>query len=840
MRFTAYLTGILAVFLAAGAPLFGEEILPFEPDDTLEEIRYKIDHNGYNFTVSDNWVYSMSKEEKERFLSRHQPFSRTYLPETEAFRDSQLPRGLVPPSSFDWRDYNGHAYIGDVRDQGDCGSCYSFGAAAAAEGTYNYALGLYDGNCFEFSESYIIWCLGRLPAYSSHFFGCDGADYDYMELEALTVEGICSESDFPYQESDPGSCTHWGDQTYVFQSWNRIACGDIEAIKTAIMTYGVVDAAVYAGSAFQSYDDGIYEDSNTECDGSPCYDTTTNHAIALIGWDDNGGPGDGTGDGYWILRNSWGSDWGEDGYMRIKYNSAAVACAVCYLVYVSPTSPTPTPVGYSTPTPPPSVTPTPEGFQTPSPSPTPSLTPSPAPYTIPFSEDFEGLWDDGAPEGWAKEYLAGTTDWLQGEGCDDESGKPPAAHGGQYNALIYYDNYITKSTRLITPRLDFGEKTNNATLTFWQTQGEWPPDHDTMSVYYRVSAGAEWNLLTHYPGPIDSWTQRSLPLPEPGSTYWISFVGTTAYGWGVCIDDLLVTGDAVSPTPTPVAPPPATVTPTPTPFAPPPATATPTPDQSATTPTSSPTPTPARRIPWIHDFNGDGTSDIAVFRESSGLWAIREISQIYFGQNGDLPRPSDYNGNGTTDVGIFRQSSGLWALRGVTRAYFGGGSDQPLPGDYDGDGTSGIAIFRASSGLWAIRGVTRVYFGGTGDQPQPAYYDGGDSIDIGIFRPSCGLWAIRGLTRAYFGSASDQPVPGDYGGDGTCCPAIFRSSCGLWAIRGLTRNYFGNSSDLPVPADYTGAGSNMIGIFRSSNGLWAIRGLTRIYHGLPGDIPVSR
>ena len=85
------------------------------------------------------------------------------------------------------------------------------GACAAAEGTYNFAMGLYDGSCSDFSESFIMWCLGRLPQYSSHFFGCGGADWDYAELDALTAEGVCSEGDFPYTETDPGSCTHWGD-----------------------------------------------------------------------------------------------------------------------------------------------------------------------------------------------------------------------------------------------------------------------------------------------------------------------------------------------------------------------------------------------------------------------------------------------------------------------------------------------------------------------------------------------------------------------------------------------------------------------------------------------------
>ena len=115
------------------------------------------------------------------------------------------------------------------------------------------------------------------------------------------------------------------------------------------------------------------------------------------------------------------------------------------------------------------------------------------------------------------------------------------------------------------------------------------------------------------------------------------------------------------------------------------------------------------------DFNGDGTGDVAIFRPSSGLWAVRGVTRFYFGGSGDLPVPGDYNGSGIDTPAIFRQNSGLWAIRGVTRAYFGGVTDQPKPGDYNADGTTDIGIFRPSSGLWAVRGVTRFYFGGSTD-----------------------------------------------------------------------------------------------------------------------------
>lgn len=116
------------------------------------------------------------------------------------------------------------------------------------------------------------------------------------------------------------------------------------------------------------------------------------------------------------------------------------------------------------------------------------------------------------------------------------------------------------------------------------------------------------------------------------------------------------------------------------------------------------------------DFNGDGTGDIAIFRDSSGLWAVRGVSRFYFGTTGDLPKPGDWEGNGTDLPAIYRGSSGLWAIQGFSRVYFGASGDKPKSGDYNGDGTEDIGIFRASSGLWAARSITRVYFGASGDR----------------------------------------------------------------------------------------------------------------------------
>lgn len=339
-----HLMALAAIFLCVTATARAVESQPglkaFAQGDSLEEIREKIQYNGYSFKVKD---YGRTLPLGRFVPGRHSSSDPAY----ETGRRLTLPAGRladVLPTSFDWRDVDGKAYIGDVRDQGNLGSCYSFGACAAAESTYNYANGLYDDDCVNLSESYIAWSLGSISPYSDHFSGGDGADYDYYELLALTIpgsgtgyEGVCLESAFPYTETQPTSqeiAESWTYPRITFNDWGRVypdAYADTtDAIKLAIMTYGAVDAAVYVGSAFESYSSGVYEDTNVTADADPYYYMTTNHAISLVGWDDE--PAEGGG-GCWILRNSWGDNWGESGYMRIRYFSAGVNCAACYLVY---------------------------------------------------------------------------------------------------------------------------------------------------------------------------------------------------------------------------------------------------------------------------------------------------------------------------------------------------------------------------------------------------------------------------------------------------------------------------------------------------------------------------
>ena len=530
---------------------------------------------------------------------------------------------------------------------------------------------------------------------------------------------------------------------------------------------------------------------------------------------------------------------------------------------VTPTpSLTPTPTPSVTPTSAPSMTPTLSATATPSVTPTPTSSPTPEYCHMALQiADVENLWLTQTRASFADGWRYRIT---RAEHPDSD------AYGEVYDNTNTFFNQTGFTLQPVALQISkVSEDVNilegdyiKVTFAGGTELNVYPPalsgDIDT---YYFIGLDGSTYIdrwmcdpaklvptPTKTPMPTSTPTPSVAPTPRPTATRTPSPSATPTPQ---------PTEPPLPPTRTPTPQP--TMTPTPVPTATskimtttPAPTRTPTPEPSCTlspAATSTATPTPGitpvfsptpQRLSWIADYNGDGISDIGLYRTGSGLWAIKGVTRIYFGGTADSPKFGDFDGDGTTDIAIFRPGSGLWAIRGVSRVYFGSSSDISQPGDYDGDGCCDVGIFRYTSGLWAIRGVTRVYFGGSTDEPVPGYYNGDGTMDIGIFRPGSGLWAIRAISRIYFGGSLDEIIPGDYDGDGIWDTGIYRPSSGLWAIRGVTRAYFGSGFDLPVPGDYDGSGVDNIGIFRGASGLWAVRGVTRLYFGGSSDIPVTR
>jgi hypothetical protein len=182
------------------------------------------------------------------------------------------------------------------------------------------------------SEQYLVSC-------NMDGWGCDGGwwahDYHLNEVPSDEPDaGAVYESNFPYTAADdpcnPPHAHHEKIDSWAFVG-SEYGIPSVGAIKRAIYDHGPVSVAVCVGSAFQLYSGGVFETQEY------CW-SLVNHAVVLVGWDDTQGT-----NGVWILRNSWGAEWGENGYMRIGYEISNVGFSANYIVYSAAPSPTPTP-----------------------------------------------------------------------------------------------------------------------------------------------------------------------------------------------------------------------------------------------------------------------------------------------------------------------------------------------------------------------------------------------------------------------------------------------------------------------------------------------------------------
>jgi hypothetical protein len=252
------------------------------------------------------------------------------------------------------------------------------------------------------------------------------------------------------------------------------------------------------------------------------------------------------------------------------------------------------------------------------------------------------------------------------------------------------------------------------------------------------------------------------------------------------------------------------------------------------------------------DFDGDGKTDITVYRTNTGAWYVKPSgggSPYGIGWGGDIsdkPAPGDYDGDGKTDITVYRATTGAWYVypSGGSAAYgFGWGgdaADKPAPGDYDGDGKTDIAVYRSSTGAWYVypSGGSAPYGVGWGgdatDKPAPGDYDGDGKTDIAVYRSNTGAWYVYPSSggapygMGWGGDATDKPVPGDYDGDGKADIAVYRAGTGAWYVypSGGSAPYGvgwgGDATDKPVPGDYDGDGKTDITVYRATTGAWYV------------------
>ena len=279
---------------------------------------------------------------------------------------------------------------------------------------------------------------------------------------------------------------------------------------------------------------------------------------------------------------------------------------------------------------------------------------------------------------------------------------------------------------------------------------------------FTTSVSFQWGLTSDIPVPtdFDGDGQTDLAVFRPASGTWFIRQSTTLYATSVSFQWGL-SGDVPAPN-APIA-------------------------NAVATVGSRPLTSTLANLTRGTDFNRDAKADITLYRPSNGSWSSASVTilnartfpdgtsspavafytpvvpSMPTGLSGDIPVAGDYDGDGTSDLAVYQSSTGTWNIlnlipgtsgslqfRGARVAYqWGLDGDMPVPGDYDGDGRTDPAVYRPANGVWyLLRSSTNfttsaaIQWGLPGDVPVPGDYDGDGVTDFAVYRPSNGVWYL--------------------------------------------------------------------------------------------------
>lgn len=302
LRITCYSTLLLVLLLAITTlSIATERESSAYHAERISQAQQTIEASGYHWSAGQTSMTRYSQAELQAMLgdwgaseaaTRH-----TWLP---------LPPRRDLPVSFDWIALDG---VTPVRNQGGCGSCWAFAGIAAMESQIK----IYGGLELDLSEQQILSC-------ATPGFGCGGHWSDTVWKHARDY-GVVAESCMPYEADDDIPCTEDScDKIAAAKTWFNIPNG-IDEIKTALYEFGPVKTSFFVYDDFYYYQGGCYD----HADEVPY----TNHAVLIVGWDDDACGGDGA----WLIKNSWGDGWGNDGFFWIRYGSCNVGSASMLVLY---------------------------------------------------------------------------------------------------------------------------------------------------------------------------------------------------------------------------------------------------------------------------------------------------------------------------------------------------------------------------------------------------------------------------------------------------------------------------------------------------------------------------
>lgn len=263
----------------------------------LAEIQKAIKESGADWTAGMTSMAKLGKEEFKTRLGAVVPFEMQKKPGDIIHHESESKD--LTPSNYDWRNYNGMDWTTPIKDQAQCGSCTAFGSLAAFESLWKI-----HNNAplmeIDLSEQHLFMCSGG---------GCSTGATLQSPAMYIVNNGVPDEACFPYTATDQpcsNTCPDWQERAIQAGSWRQLFGGE-SAVKEAVAEAPVLTSfTVYED--FRYYEGGVYEHVSGGMLGG--------HAVCIVGWNDS--------ENSWIVKNSWGTEWGEEGWFRIKRGDCGI------------------------------------------------------------------------------------------------------------------------------------------------------------------------------------------------------------------------------------------------------------------------------------------------------------------------------------------------------------------------------------------------------------------------------------------------------------------------------------------------------------------------------------
>lgn len=261
-----------------------------------------------SYTMGINEYSDLSFEEYRHFLLGAK---REYSQHKNSSMYRKFSSSYADPDEVDWRK---EGYVTPIKNQGQCGSCWAFSSTGSMEGQHFRVT----GKLIPLSEQQLVDCCAANA-------GCNGGWMDNAFDYVKTNGGIDTETYYPYQAHETGRCTFNPDPADLGSK-----CGgfvdvfprsDEDALKSATAKMGPISVAIDAAhQSFQLYRGGVYEEP-------ACSNKDTDHAVLVVGY------GTENGQDYWLVKNSWGTTWGDQGYIKMARNKDNMCAIAEYASY---------------------------------------------------------------------------------------------------------------------------------------------------------------------------------------------------------------------------------------------------------------------------------------------------------------------------------------------------------------------------------------------------------------------------------------------------------------------------------------------------------------------------